>query len=246
MAVTAQAVLNVARSELGFREGRNNDTKFGRWYGLNFNPWCAMFVSWVAWKAGASSLIPKHAWTPSGANWFKARNRWGTKPKVGAIVYFDFPGDGVNRISHVGIVESIRPDGKIVTIEGNTSADGSREGNGVYRKVRSVGIVGYGYPAYAAAAPVTPKPAVDLSYVISAAKNGDDRYKAGTLLVQRALAKEVGLNYLSGPGWFGPLTKAAYAKWQYRLGFRGKDADGVPGSTSLSKLGQRHGFVVTP
>jgi hypothetical protein len=145
---TAAQVVSVARSQLGYKEGRNNDTKYGRWYGLNHNPWCAMFVSWVAAKAGATKIIPKHAYTPAGAQWFKNRGQWYSKPRVGDIVYFDFPNDGVGRISHVGIVESVLSDGSIITIEGNTNGAGSREGDGVYRKKRKVGIKGYGRPKY--------------------------------------------------------------------------------------------------
>lgn len=150
---TAIQLLRVARSQIGYREGSNNDNKYGRWYGANNQPWCAMFVSWVAAASGAVDIIPRHAYTPSGAQWFKSRNLWGLKPRVGAVVYFNFPGDGVDRISHVGFVEKVNADGSIVTIEGNTNDGGSREGNGVYRKVRRVGIVGYGYPRYAKPAP---------------------------------------------------------------------------------------------
>ena len=60
-----------------------------------------------------------------------------------------------------------------------------------------------------------------------------------------ALKKEFAtFDYSSGPGIFGPLTKAAYSKWQKKLGHKGKDADGIPGLTSLRKLGAKHGFTV--
>jgi hypothetical protein len=65
------------------------------------------------------------------------------------------------------------------------------------------------------------------------------------LLIQKALAAEVGLDFSSGPGTPGPRTRAAYQKWQQRLGFRGNDADGIPGFTSLSRLGAKRGFGVT-
>ncbi|MGC4111910.1 MAG: peptidoglycan-binding domain-containing protein [Nocardioides sp.] len=38
-------------------------------------------------------------------------------------------------------------------------------------------------------------------------------------------------------GLFGPETQEAYAAWQRRCGFRGKDADGKPGKVSLQRLG---------
>lgn len=38
-------------------------------------------------------------------------------------------------------------------------------------------------------------------------------------------------------GLFGPETQEAYAAWQRRCGFRGADADGIPGKVSLQRLG---------
>jgi hypothetical protein len=64
------------------------------------------------------------------------------------------------------------------------------------------------------------------------------------LRIQQALAAEVGLDFSSGPGVPGPRTRAAYKKWQQKLGFRGADADGIPGFTSLKRLGAKHGFGV--
>jgi len=131
-------LLGVARSQLGYRERGNNGTKYGRWYGMNHQPWCAMFVSWVAAKSGVGKAIPKFAYCPSGAAWFRRRGRWGHKPRKGAIVFYRFKSSVIN---HVGIVEAVRKGGGIVTIEGNTS-------NAVRRRVRRTGIAGYGYPAY--------------------------------------------------------------------------------------------------
>ncbi|TJZ44221.1 hypothetical protein FCH28_31570 [Streptomyces piniterrae] len=79
---------------------------------------------------------------------------------------------------------------------------------------------------------------VSLSEVHPGAKNGS------VLTVQYALEKAVGLDYSSAPGTFGPRTKEAYANWQRHLGFSGGDADGIPGKTSLKKLGAEYGFKV--
>lgn len=46
-------------------------------------------------------------------------------------------------------------------------------------------------------------------------------------------------------GDYGPKTKAAYKAWQESLGFTGSDADGLPGITSLTRLGAKYGFNVT-
>lgn len=45
-------------------------------------------------------------------------------------------------------------------------------------------------------------------------------------------------------GKWDTATTTAYKKWQESLGFKGKDADGKPGQTSLVKLGNRYGFTV--
>jgi hypothetical protein len=62
-------------------------------------------------------------------------------------------------------------------------------------------------------------------------------------IVQKALQKEVGLAP-QATSTFNAATKAAYAKWQTKLGFKGADADGIPGRVSLTKLGRKHGFTV--
>lgn len=213
MPATATQVLRLARSQLGYREGPNNDTKYGRWYGQNHQPWCAMFISWLARFGDAATIIPKHAYTPSGAKWFKDRGRWGTKPRVGAIVYFNFPGDGVDRISHVGIVEKVNADGSIITIEGNTNDSGSREGNGVYRKQRRVGIVGYGYPDYAPATTKFPLPTDHYFGTKQGGKSHNGSRNAAERAAVSRIQKRVGGKVT---GRFTATTKArvALALWQ--------------------------------
>ncbi len=157
--MTITKVLNIARSQLGYREAPGNRTKFGRWYGMNGVAWCDIFVSWVGVQANARDIIGRAAYTPAHAQWFRQQGRWGHTPRRGAIAFFDFP-DGLHRIQHVGIVESVRRDGRIVTIEGNTSKGfwGSQShGGGVYRRVRSTRlVVGYGYPKYGTERDVKP------------------------------------------------------------------------------------------
>lgn len=46
------------------------------------------------------------------------------------------------------------------------------------------------------------------------------------------------------PGHYGNETISAYAGWQGKCGYRGSGADGIPGMTTLSKLGSIHGFHV--
>lgn len=154
MTGTASDVLRVARGQLGYVEGPNNDTKFGRWFGLNHQPWCAMFVSWVAAESDTADIIPKNAYTPAGVAWFRDRGRYNRAPRVGSIVYYRWPNAG--RVAHVGIVETVHSDGSITAIEGNTDAAGGRTGGQVMRQRRRRFIDGYGHPDYPAVAGVAP------------------------------------------------------------------------------------------
>lgn len=151
MSAAVQRLLAVAGAEVGYVEGRGNRTKYGLWYGMDGEPWCAMYVSWCAAHAGIPpTVIPRHAYTPTGANWFRRRGLWRDTPAPGDIAYYDI---GLGRISHVGIVERVH--GRTVTtIEGNTDARGGRTGGRVMRRTRPTrgGIVaGYGRPAYGSA-----------------------------------------------------------------------------------------------
>jgi peptidoglycan hydrolase-like protein with peptidoglycan-binding domain len=93
------------------------------------------------------------------------------------------------------------------------------------------------------------RPTVDLSKLVAAARR--DPPRAGTpvsyseaRIVEQALAAEGLLDERYVDGHFGTATVTAYARWQRRCGYAGRDADGIPGKTSLTKLGQRHGFTV--
>lgn len=147
-----ERILARARSQLGIHEKPfgTNRTPYSQWYGL-IGPWCAMFVSWCFFHEGLplpATTAKGFAYTPVGAAWFKRHGRWTRRPQVGAVIFFDFPGDGVDRISHVGIVERVNPDGTPTCLEGNTNAPGGRTGGQVMRHRRVVGIVGYGLPSF--------------------------------------------------------------------------------------------------
>ena len=55
----AVKVLGVAKKyvDQAYKEGENNDTIFGKWFGLNHQPWCAMFVSYCFNEAGLVNLV---------------------------------------------------------------------------------------------------------------------------------------------------------------------------------------------
>jgi len=164
---TAAKLIEIAKEEIGYIEGpKDNETKYGAFTKANFQPWCGSFVMWCADKAGVK--VPNTVYTPGGAAAFKKSGRWYDAqicdPEPGDIAYFDFPGDGVDRISHVGIVIKDNEDGTVWCIEGNTSGDpkkSQRNGGEVVKKLRAykknkqnvqISIVGFGRPKFKGAA----------------------------------------------------------------------------------------------
>lgn len=95
-----------------------------------------------------------------------------------------------------------------------------------------------------------PGPVVSLRSVVSAAKTDPSKkgtpttYPADVRIVEAALVKENLLKASLVDGHFGTATIQAYSAWQRWLGYSGKDADGIPGRESLTKLGARNGFTV--
>lgn len=92
-------------------------------------------------------------------------------------------------------------------------------------------------------------PTVDMARVLAAAQvepRCGDRSgladNASTRLVQSALrAKGISTTV---DGWYGNGTTSSYATWQRRLGYSGIDANGLPGVTSLTKLGTNRFTVI--
>lgn len=97
------------------------------------------------------------------------------------------------------------------------------------------------------------RPKVSLSKLIEAARSDTHRKQGGTTpgaydsvrAVEDALLR---LQYIpkqyAKDGSFGSVTVSAYSRWQRSLGYRGRDADGIPGRKSLQELGRRFGFDV--
>ncbi|MEU7849030.1 peptidoglycan-binding protein [Micromonospora parva] len=62
--------------------------------------------------------------------------------------------------------------------------------------------------------------------------------KSSVLAVEQALQAQGLLNAQWVDGYFGTVTISAYAAYQRSLGYTGLAANGLPGTTSLTKLGQ--------
>lgn len=147
---TMGAFLRFADSQVGYREGPNNDNIFGKTLGMNHEAWCAGFISVIAKITGNSSAIPVGMYTPTCAEWFKNHGNWGTTPKQGAIGYVYY--NSLGRIGHTFAVLRLNSDGTFTTVEGNSNNTGGRQGIGVFRLRRRQLPKGsmYGYPKYPA------------------------------------------------------------------------------------------------
>ena len=160
-------MIRVALAEEGYLEKRTNDmlesktanagsnnyTKFGRDMGCNGQPWCDAFVDWCFKKAygtaEAKALLGGWSnYTPTSAQYFKNMHQWFTTPQRGDVIFFK----NSQRICHTGIVLEVK-NGRVYTIEGNTSGGSTLEANGgcVAKKNYPLGynrIAGYGRPKY--------------------------------------------------------------------------------------------------
>ncbi len=104
--------------------------------GTGPEPWCGDFVAYCYRKAGSKRVT--RAWAAVSLLRGVLGIRATSHPRAGDLVRFTF--------DHVGIFAHDNGNGTITTIEGNTGASGavsdsSTGGDGVYKKVRSKGLV---------------------------------------------------------------------------------------------------------
>ncbi|MEU3599679.1 peptidoglycan DD-metalloendopeptidase family protein [Streptomyces sp. NPDC006798] len=153
MANTARSMIEKARTQLGYREGRNNHTKYppevpGLAWAQN-QPWCQTWISWLAVKTGNTDVVPLTASCLACTNWFKQRKQFHRSgPRPGDLVMYG-PSGG----THVDLVTEVSGT-KIKVIGGNTGGTfggAYYNGNGVYEKWTEAGnpkIHGFARPSY--------------------------------------------------------------------------------------------------
>ena len=137
---TAKAELNTVESPAG-----SNKTKYGVWYNLNGQKWCAIFVSWVFDKAGnplGNIQTPKgihHC--QSAHNYYKSKNKLTTTPEPGDIIIYDWEGNGY--ADHIGIFIKWKNTAKTLfeAYEGNTIQGNDSDGGKVMVRERSRNLV---------------------------------------------------------------------------------------------------------
>jgi hypothetical protein len=139
-------LLDTAREQIGIMAGENQTTRYGNWYGLNNNPYSAMFVSWCFGKIESTALqeitSPKGFSSPKlGYEWFRDSGQVveTRRARPGDLVFMRLY---ANEVNHVGIVEEVlqtkfgifKKATALQTIEADVS--GGLRSNGVHRKIR--------------------------------------------------------------------------------------------------------------
>lgn len=121
-----QQVVALAQRELGqaeFPPGSNDSPRIAEYRtataGSGVGPWCAYFTSWLGQQAG----MPLG---DSGQGYGRVDDVYAWAQRVGRAVpngpgAVPQPGDLIVWDEHIGIVEQVLPDGRVQTIEGNSS-----------------------------------------------------------------------------------------------------------------------------
>lgn len=254
--VTAQDVLNVMRSWVGYNEVNkkyleilnvyNSHKPLARGYAIKpSDEWCDACVSAAAIKAGAVDLIGTEVGVEKHVAIFKQKGIWiedGTiTPQPGDVIVFNWddntqPNDGNS--DHIGYVESVSG-GKITTLEGNI-------GEKVGRRTIPVGygyIRGFARPKYAASSggntPSNPTKSIDelAKEVINGLwGNGDERK-------QRLTA--AGYSYSAVQARVNELVKgSSESKAEYYTVKSGDTLSGIAKKygTTYQKLAQMNGI----
>ena len=257
----------IAEAEIGYLEkssnamlddktanaGSKNYTKYARdlhdagFFNGNKNgyPWCAVFVTWVAFqlcgkdKSKTEDLLcqtgPYGAGCVSAIQYYKQAGRFhATNPVPGDQIFFC---DTLKiAATHTGIVVDV-DDTYVYTIEGNTSGAAGvvANGGGVFNKRYPLDycrIYGYGRPKYEQVPATTTQKEEGFKVNMKTLKKGCTGKQVETL---QALL--IGYGYPCGKsgadGDFGAATDAAMRKYQKANGLT---VDGIAGPKTWAKM----------
>jgi hypothetical protein len=137
-------MVQLAQAEVGQAEqppGSNDSPRIAEYRtatnGSGVGPWCNYFVSWIAKQAGAPlgeagqgfGLVDAcYAWAQRTGRANPVDS--GRPPQPGDLIVWD---------EHIGLVEQVLPDGRVQTIEGNSSDQVARR----IHDPKASGVLGY-------------------------------------------------------------------------------------------------------
>ncbi len=258
MYYTAEDLLKAALAEVGYLEkknsllldsktdnaGKGNFTKYARdlYQASYYNgskqgvAWCSLFVDWCHYMAAQKNKTyaqkvscqsgPYGASCTYSMGYYKSAGQFfQSGPKPGDQIYF---GSGTVA-EHTGIVWKVA-NGRVYTVEGNTSGEEGvvANGGGVFQKSYPVGdsrILGYGRPVFA-------DRGKGFSLSLQVLKNGDTGRS-----VQALQLLLIGKGYSCGSwgadGKFGSATEQALCNYQKNYALQ---ADGMAGPETWGSL----------
>ena len=262
----ASDVVKVAVSQIGVKESpaNSNKTKYGKAFGENGVPWCAIFLWWCFQQAKAGSLYPHNSnaayaqdqiVSKCGGKWIMKKNTSAATRKAylrtakpGDVVCFDFGRMDAYR-QHIGIVEKVSGS-NLICIEGNTSKSGSQSNGGmVCRQTRPYTyICSAARPAYEGSAiiiPPKPEPVaipLDVDGILGYQTACRMQNWLGTTIdgevgpnTIRALQKKIGAKPVDGK--WGKHTSAVFQRFLNKNGANPKlEDDGIFGKKSVKAL----------
>jgi len=145
----AKEMVNLASKEVGTKEGSNSSNKYGKELGLNNQPWCAIFVTWVAKNTNADGInlyndvITKnsnisnfgsttsnllHFYNQKNLDFHYSKHYGGSyTPKAGDYIFFDWDNEWNKILKQSDVIKAAEhtgmvkevKNGKVYTIEGN-------------------------------------------------------------------------------------------------------------------------------
>ena len=246
-----QKLADLAKSQVGYREGANNYTKYAdepmitRLYGWcpQNQPWCCVFANWCyltafGYDLGSRLTYGGTAACANSAQLFKSAGAWSSFPEVGDQAFF-YSGGGIN---HTGIVVEVNGTA-FTTVEGNYSDKVSS----VRHNVGASDVAGFGRPRWNLVQSVAVTDGKD-PVSLENKENLDlkkedhnwtppllrqsDRFKPDVVVLQ-ALLNVKDFPCGDADGYYGPKTATAVSRAQY---FYGLEQDCICGPKTWAKL----------
>lgn len=243
-------VINLALSQLGYKEKANGWTKYGQWYTDNLlkgtkydfskSDWCVMFITWCMLNSGVSpnaypTTSPQGSSVGYNLRWMEAKGyRTGSDdmPKVGDLVYYSWSN---NEWDHIGLC--IKVDGTtagnavMTVIEGNYN-NGVGQRRIAYRDKRVAATCRIPYGEAKKDETVEPVKEInempELSFLLKTGNKNNVVEVLQAALIGNGYAITGGVD-----GYFGKYTKSALIQYQKD---KGLVCDGTAGTETFRSL----------